>query len=337
MSDRRKLTGGTVTAIAVGLIALLCAFSMPMAAATMGPAAEGHAGIDGSQNVYAQSADAQASDVSEEEYVEEVPDRDDPYFEAADPDGSWISYVNPRDEYRSPYLGDGSGKICVALVNENGETVVGESVPDTTVTVPTGESLEWHSSADPMTVEYPLTENYDRPLDADQFGTSDLPQGDGYLDSHCIEFHGLPEDETIEYGEAQIDGEHADEIEVVGYIQQAHEAWDTDVDPIADAESYDEAGGGWTYETDASHGQAVVVLQLDAIDEVASDEEDGEDAGDEAGSTGEANENDDETDRDDEDLDVEGNSNDDDAPVVAVGAVVSLLALSIAILARVRR
>ncbi|WP_394739863.1 PGF-CTERM sorting domain-containing protein [Natronococcus roseus] len=202
-----------------------------------------------------------------------VPEPGDEYYEAAAPDGSWISYINPRDEYRSPYLGDGSGKICVTLVNEAGEPVVGESVPNTTATVPTGDELEWHSGADPMVVEYSLTDNYDQPLDSDQFGTvSELPQGDGYMDSHCIEMHGQPEDGTIEYGEVEIDGEHADDVEVVGYIQQAHEAWDTDVDPLEDAESYEEAGGGWTYKTDGSHGQAVVVLQLAGEVDGSSDE-----------------------------------------------------------------
>ena len=201
------------------------------------------------------------ANVTEDEYVEAVPEEGDPYFEAQS--AEWISYVNPRDEYRNPYLGDGSGKVCVTLVNEAGEVVVGESIPGTTVMIPTGESLSWHTGADPMVVEFPLTETYDRPLDADQFGTTpDLQQGDGYLDSHCIEWHGLPEDETVEYGEATVDGEYADDVEVVGYIQQAHEAWDTDVDPLADAVSYEEAGGGWTYVTEASHGQAVVVLQL---------------------------------------------------------------------------
>jgi PGF-CTERM protein len=290
--------------------------------------------------------------VSEDEYVEEVPDRDDPYFEAEANDGSWISYVNPRDEYRSPYLGDGSGKICVVLVNENGETVVGESVPDTTVTIPTGELLEWHSSADPMTVEYPLTENYDRPLDADQFGTtSDLPQGDGYLDSHCIEFHGLPEDETIEYGEAQIDGEHADDIEVVGYIQQAHEAWDSDIDPIADAESYEEAGGGWTYQIEASHGQVVVVLQLDP-------EESPDDEGDDGDGHGETNdrngpvdvaeeevanevEESDGTDEDDvdeeNDMDTHSGADHEADEMPGFGVLVALVALSIVALVRARR
>ncbi|GAB3029979.1 PGF-CTERM sorting domain-containing protein [Natronobiforma cellulositropha] len=227
----------------------------------------------------------------EDAYTEAVPDRDDPYFEAEAADGSWISYVNPRDRYRQPYLGDGSGKLCVTLLNEDGEVIVGESVPGTTVTVPTGDSLSWHSFADPMTVEYPLTEHYDRPLDADQFGTTaDLPQGDGLLDAHCIEFHGLPEDGTVEYGEPEISGPYADWIEIVGYVQQTHQAWDTNVDPIDDAVGYEEVGG-WTYQTDASHGQAVIVLQLDPpaeadadddADEGAADDERGDDRDDDS-------------------------------------------------------
>lgn len=205
-----------------------------------------------------------AQEPIEESVEEPVPDPDDPYFEAEASDGSWISYVNPRDEYRSPYLGGGSAKVCVTLVNEDGDPVVGHTVPNTTVTVPTGDSLEWHPDADPFTVEYPLPDHYERPLDADQFGTNpDLPQGDGYLDSHCLEFHGLPEDGTVEYGEVEVDGEYAEWLDVVGYIQQEHEAWESDVDPVGDAVSYEEAGGGWTYRTEASHGQAVVVLRLD--------------------------------------------------------------------------
>lgn len=206
-----------------------------------------------------------SDEVSEEEYKQSVPEKDDPYFEAAASDGSWVSYENPRDEYRSPYLGSGSAKMCITLRNEAGETIVGETVPNTTVTIPTGDTLEWHSAADPITVTLPLTQYSDRPLDADQFGTSTtLPQGDGYLDSHCFEFHGLSEDSTVEYGEAQVTGEYADEINVVGYIQQEHEAWDSNIDPIADAESYEKAGGGWTYQPEASHGQVVIVLQLDS-------------------------------------------------------------------------
>ncbi|MFA9416434.1 PGF-CTERM sorting domain-containing protein [Natrinema sp. HArc-T2] len=205
--------------------------------------------------------------VSEEAYRQPAPDRGDPYFEAAADDGSWVSYENPRDEYRSPYLGDGSGKICVTLLNENGDPVIGESVPNTTVTVPTGGATTWHSEADPMTVEFPMNEHHEFPLDGDQFGTSpDVAQGDGYMDSHCLEFHGNDEEATLTYGEAQISGEYADRIDVVGYIQQVPkgDGWDTDIDPIEAAEPYDEAGGGWTYTSNSSHGQAVVVLQLDA-------------------------------------------------------------------------
>jgi len=208
------------------------------------------------------NADHGNASVSEERYVQEAPEEGDEYFEAVADDGSWISYDNPRDRYRDPYIGEASGKVCVTLLNEAGEVVVGESVPNTTVTIPT-PSLSWHSYADPMVVEFPLTDNYERPLDADQFGTSpDLPQGDGYMDAHCIEFHGPPENKTIEYGEAVVEGEHADRIEVVGYIQQANEAWDTDVDPIEDVTTYEAAGGSWTNRPNESHGQVVVTLQL---------------------------------------------------------------------------
>ena len=207
--------------------------------------------------------------VSEERYVEPAPEEGDEYFEAEAEDGSWISYVNPRDRYRDPMVGNASGKICVTLRNEAGEVVVGESVPNTTVTIRT-PTLGWHSHAAPMVVEFPLTDHYDRPLDADQFGTSDdLPQGDGYMDSHCIEYHGPRDDKTIEYGEAVVDGEHADDVEVVGYVQQAHEAWDSDVDAIDDSVSYEAAGGEWTMREGASHGQVTVVLQLDGVEQQA--------------------------------------------------------------------
>jgi len=232
----------------VGLAVLLC---LSLIGSIVAPA-----------TVAAQDASS-AMNVTEEAYTEPAPEPGDEYFEAAAEDGSWVSYVNPRDEYRDPYLGDGSGKICTVLLNEAGEPIVGETVPNTTVRVPTGETLEWHSSADPMTVEYPLTEHYDRPLDADQFGTSDdVAQGDGYMDSHCIEFHGPAIGDEIEYGEATVDGEYADEIDVVGYIQRDGYAWETDIDPVDAATSYEEAGGGWTYRESESHGQVVVVLQF---------------------------------------------------------------------------
>ncbi|ELY67556.1 PGF-CTERM sorting domain-containing protein [Natrinema versiforme] len=269
--------------------------------------------------------------VSEEAYVEPAPEPGDPYFEAAASDGSWVSYENPRDEYRNPYLGDGSGKVCVTLVNENGDTVVGESVPNTSVTIPTNDVTSWHSKADPMTVQFPMTDHYDRPLDADQFGTSpDVAQGDGYMDSHCIELHGNPEDATIEYGEAQISGENADQIEVAGYIQQVPEGdgWDTDIDPLTAAESYEEAGGGWTYETNASHGQVVVVLQLDGATGDRSDP-DGS-----SGSDPGANETSESPNGGDQQL--EGTESGDNDEMPGFGVLGALVALSVAVLARRR-
>ena len=260
--------------------------------------------------------------VSEEAYVQSAPEPGDRYFEAAADDGSWVSYENPRDEYRSPYLGDGSGKICVTLLNENGDPVIGESVPNTTVTIPTGGATTWHSEADPITVNFPMNDHHEFPLDGDQFGTSpDVAQGDGYMDSHCVEFHGNSEDATLEYGEAQISGEHADRIDVVGYIQQVPEGdgWDTDIDPVDAAEPYAEAGGGWTYTSEASHGQAVVVLQLDAP----------------------ANERFDPTKSNSTEA-TESQTTDDDEPSTAgdtipgFGVLTAVVALSIAVLARYR-
>jgi len=202
--------------------------------------------------------------VTEDEYVETAPEPGDEYFEAEASDGRWVSYANPRDEYRSPYVGDSSGKICVMLLNEAGDPIVGETIPETTVTIPTGDTLAWHSKAAPMTVQYPLTEQYERPLDADQFGTTaELPQGDGYMDSHCIEFHGLSETDQISYGQAEISGTHADRVDLVGYVQQQG-TWDSERDPVEAATSYEEAGGGWTFNESESHGQVTVVLQLAA-------------------------------------------------------------------------
>ncbi|MFC6717458.1 PGF-CTERM sorting domain-containing protein [Natrialbaceae archaeon GCM10025810] len=272
----------TLVGLLLGLV-VVGALVAPTAVA----AAEPSAGSTGAQENETGDDEAEEPPI-EEAYDQPAPEKGDEYYEASDPDGEWISYDNPRDEYRDPYLGDGSGKICTTLLNEEGEPIVGESVPNTTVTIPTGDTIEWHSGADPMTVEYPLTEHYEWPLDSDQFGTDeDLPQGDGIMDSHCIEFHGPDENATIEYGEAEVSGEYADRIEVVGYIQQANEAWDTDVDPIEDAVSYEEAGGGWTYEPDGSHGQAVVVLQLDPPEDAYEDgSEDENESESENGSSG---------------------------------------------------
>ena len=283
----------------------------------------------GSSAEVPQSVDASVvspgANVSESAYEEPAPEPGDQYFEAADPNGNWISYTNPRDNYRSPYLGDGSGKICVTLLNEAGEPVVGESVPNTTVTIPTGDALTWHEYADPMTVEYPLTDNYEWPLDADQFGTnSDLPQGDGYMDSHCIEFHGHSEGTTVEYGDVQIEGDHADDIELVGYVEQPNDDWNTSVDPIADAEPYEEVGGNWTYRSEKHerlHGQVVAVLQLDAA-EGQVEANDGD-----AQSTDSGTEMESDDDRKVEDVDMTS----------GFGLIAAIIALSALTLARYRR
>ncbi|MFC4541843.1 PGF-CTERM sorting domain-containing protein [Halosolutus amylolyticus] len=294
--------------------------------------------VSGTATVGAETTATMQENVTEEEYVEPAPEEGDEYFEAVANDDTWISYVNPRDEYRDPYLGDGSGKICVTLLNEAGDPIAGETVPNTTVTIPTGEELEWHPHADPITVEYPVTDGYEQPLDADQFGTSDLPQGDGYMDSHCIEMHGQPEDATIEYGEAQIDGEYADDIEVVGYIQQqpAGDGWDTDIDPIEAAESYEEAGGEWAYQSEDTHGQVVVVLQLDRdpaeFDQGnGGDDSDGEN--DENGSTDDADQNE----TDDADVETDGSDDDGSDGLPGFGAVVAIVALAVAGLLATRR
>jgi len=278
----------------------------------------------------------------EDEFVVPAPEEGDEYFEAVADDRRWISYVNPRDEYRDPYLGEGSGKICVTLLNEDGEVVAGESVPDTRVEIPTGETLSWHSEAGPIEVEFPLTEHYDRPLDSDQFGTSsDVPQGDGYMDSHCVEFHGPEETATIDYGEASVEGEYADWIDVVGYVQKTS-TWDSDVDPIAAAEPYEDAGG-WTYEPDNSHGQAVVVLQLDPpADDDANGSDGGVDGNESDDDQPDGNESDGGTDGNESSGDSADGGNDGAAdaedeslPGFGVGAALAALALCAA--ARTRR
>ncbi|WP_126665026.1 PGF-CTERM sorting domain-containing protein [Haloterrigena salifodinae] len=326
------------TAVAAGLMALLLVGSLGVAgmtaAASSAPAADATAGASAQENETAQN-------VSEEAYVEPAPEEGELYYEASN--GDWVSYVNPRDEYRSPYLGDGSGKIGVTLLNEAGEPIVGKTVPNTTVTIPTGETTSWHSHADPLTVQLPLTEHYDRPLDADQFGTTDdLPQGDGYMDSHTIEMHGHPEDATIEYGEAQVSGEHADKIEVVGYIQKAHDTWETDIDPLEAAEPYEEAGGGWTYEPNGSHGQVIVVLQLDsdvtgadggsAVDDGTNDSTnstDGENTSDPDNET--------ETSPSDETNGDDGNDDDGSSEMPGFGVPAVVIALTVAALVAARR
>lgn len=208
------------------------------------------------------------SGVTEEAAQIEAPEEGDYWFEA-EGDG-WISYLNPRDEYRSDYVsgadGPGSGKVCTVLLNEAGEPITGETVPNTEVRFPMGEFADWHPHANPITAEYPLTENYERPLDSDQFGTHpDLPQGDGYMDSHCIELHQMDEDTTMTYGEAEVVGEHAEDIEILGYYDKIN-TWNSDVDPVEIADPYgatSSSDGEIQFSPGNTHGEAYVILQLD--------------------------------------------------------------------------
>ncbi|OIB56848.1 PGF-CTERM sorting domain-containing protein [Natrialba sp. SSL1] len=345
--SRRSLAVSTYSVALVGLV-LLVGVVVALSIAPVGGASASTGAGQPTPAVQESESDDETVYVSEEAVVEPVPEEGDLYFEQADPDGEWVSYVNPRDEYRMPYLGDGSGKMCVTLLNEAGQPVEGSSVPGTTVTVPTGDSLSWHDDIDPFVVDYPLSENYNRPLDSDQFGTTaDLPQGDGYLDSHCFEWHGLPEDETVEYGEAQIEGPHTDQIDLVGYIERPHEAWDTDIDPLESAVSYEEAGGGWTYHPDGSHGQLVVVLQLDGDADIPvdPDEEIGDEAADVGGDAasdagGDTDENTDDRGDDSTDDDTgASNGTDDDATdtVPGFGVLSVLAALGALLIATLRR
>lgn len=205
------------------------------------------------------------NEVSEEAYVQEAPEPGDEYYEAGTED--WVSYTNPRDEYhperssRDEY--PGSGRVCMALLNEEGEPITGETVPDTQAFMDL-DGIDWHSEST-FNVEFPLTENYERPLDSDMFGTSeDLPQGDGYMDAHCIEYHLVTEDHTLNYSQVEISGENSEAIEVVGYHDQIG-TWNTDFDPESDVEPYgtsNSSDGTVTLEPGNSHGEVLAVLQL---------------------------------------------------------------------------
>jgi len=205
--------------------------------------------------------------VTEQAYIQEVPEEGDPYFEAGTDD--WVSYVNPRDDYNPAYdsrdEAPGSGKVCMTLLNENGEPIVGETVPDTQASMDL-DGIEWHSSANPFTLEFPLTENYERPLDSDQFGTSsDLPQGDGYLDTHCLEYHQVPANHTLTYDQVEISGQNAEDIKVVGYYDQRG-TWSSDFDPENDVSPYGSSSssdGTASMVPGNSHNEVLVVLQLD--------------------------------------------------------------------------
>ena len=207
-------------------------------------------------------------EITEEPFIQEAPREGDEYFEAEDEDGDWISYINPRDEYHGQISTHqpGSGKFCVSLLNERKQPILGNTLENTTVEIEFGQNLDWHNHTNPFEVDFPLNENYDRPLDGDQIGTSsDVPQGDGYMDSHCIEWHEIPLEDTITYQEPEILGENSSDIEVLGMIEQDGQSWNTDLKIPGDLNDYksEEVTGELLKDNDHTHGQAMVFLTLD--------------------------------------------------------------------------
>lgn len=206
-----------------------------------------------------------AAEISGEEILQEKTDE-------------WVSYTNHRDhfhpEYHEPgetvpdeimyHERPGSGKFCMTLLNENNEPIVGNSLTNVTAVMDI-EGLEWHELANPFEVKYPLRNHYDIPLDGDQFGTSDdLPQGNGILDSHCIEFHLEEANFEADYEPVEIRGNDSDRLEVVGYKEQIG-PWDTDLDPVDGTYSYGESNysnGNIAMNPNNSHFQVVTVLRL---------------------------------------------------------------------------
>lgn len=192
---------------------------------------------------------------------------------------NWTSYSNPRDRFHPDYHEDGvsvpdrimnelrpgSGKYCMTLLNEANQPITGKTLENTSAEMNI-EGLEWHPLTQPFTVNYPLEENYDRrPMDGDQFGTSDeRSQGDGVLDSHCIEFHLAEENLSTSYSPVSIEGKESDAVEVVGYREKKG-YWNSDIDPVDDVWRYGEnqrSDGEISMNENQTHFQVVAVLKL---------------------------------------------------------------------------
>lgn len=206
------------------------------------------------------------------------------YFEEVSED--WISYNNPRDQNHPDYVLDGgeytvaernskihewkrerpgSGKVCISVMNENNEPISGATLNETSIKFRGLENLSWHDEV-PFKVELPMHRNYEQPLDGDQFGiTPLLPQGDGYLDSHCIEFHFVESDFSINHEGVQIDGAQSEDLEVVGYREKLG-SWDSDINlsqDFYDLGKNENASGEVSMNKDQSHFQIVAALRLD--------------------------------------------------------------------------
>lgn len=157
--------------------------------------------------------DGDGTEVTEERHVTPAPE---PEYVA----DTWISYPNPRDHVLdySTINDYGDIQICKVLLNQAGEVITGETVPDTTFSVDTDivEGVPQYTDSDPVTFTTPL-DHYN-----DLVGSSpDYVEGDGMLDAECAEYHNVPFG-TYHYDMEEITGANADQVEFVGVT----EYWD---------------------------------------------------------------------------------------------------------------
>lgn len=203
------------------------------------------------------SSDDGSDGVTEERSVTPAPPLSDPSVVTGD---GWVSYPNPRNQMPSPETAvqDPSIKVCTVLLNQADEVITGTSVSGTTITMDT--SIERYSEADPVTFVTPLDQY------ADLIGTSPaLPEGDGFLDAECVEFHNIEEGQYT-YSPPSITGEHADEIEFVGVTEYAgarpsgnpfdKEVFDFGTNDLSDGEFNLEGS------YDQRHGEAIYFFRL---------------------------------------------------------------------------
>lgn len=140
----------------------------------------------------------------------------------------YLSYPNPRDHYKHDegIHREGSIKVCHIMLNQNGEVIRGDTIDDMTLSVDTDIPYD---DAESITFDTPVNQV------ADLVGTSDeLVEGDGYLDAECAEYHDLRLNETYHYSQADLSGENADEVDVIGY----QEFWSNQYEPLDAVEDY---------------------------------------------------------------------------------------------------
>lgn len=141
----------------------------------------------------------------------------------------WISYPNPRDVMPDPYTAqdEPSIKVCTVLLNQDNEVITGETVDNAEVSMDIGGVP--YGEAHPATFDLPLTQY------SDMIGANEnMPEGDGWLDSECMEFANLAPG-SFTYSEPAITGSDSQDIEFVGVTeywnqQNVGEPFDKNVD-----------------------------------------------------------------------------------------------------------